>query len=95
MSAGRGCVCLAPTLVPPRSRPLHHACYPGLASVALPCPWHARLLPASSTYNQHPDVLTLMGTACVCLAYNLPSHAADAYALSLSHLNVIHPPPDA
>ena len=56
---------------------------------------HAHLPPTSSTHNQHPDVLTLMGMVHVCLAYNPPSHAADAYALSLSHLNVIHPPLDA
>jgi len=88
-------VCLASTLVLPRSRPLYCACNPGLVLVALPCPWHARLSPASSAHNQHSDILMLMGTAHVCLAYNPPSHAADAYTLLLSHLNVIHPPPDA
>jgi len=65
------CSPVAPSLVPPHSHPLHHACDPGLTSVALPCPWHACLPPASSTHNQHPDVLTLMGMAHVCLAYSL------------------------
>jgi len=71
LSAGRRCVRLAPSLVPPHSHPLHRACNPGLTLVALPCPWHACLPPTSSTHNQHPDVLTLMGMAHVCLAYSL------------------------
>jgi len=71
LSAGCRCVCLAPTLVLPHSYPLHHTCDPGLTSVVLPCPWHACLPPASSTHNQHPDILMLIGMAHVCLAYSL------------------------
>jgi len=64
LSAGCGCVCLAPTLVLPCSCPLYHTCDPGLASVVLPCPWHASLPPASSAAEQVWRTHASAGAAC-------------------------------